>query len=349
MKILFFTQDHFDAEKSRVPMANWFYENKDVQCDILCPEGSDLKLNYSKVFFFKKRGVSLKNFLRLKKILKQEQYDIVISRAIEQIILITLIRTKKIKVVFFLAGFGKLFSKPGLFKSIIKIIYKPVFKLLVKIKSAGVIVQNKEDLKYLNIENIHLMNGSGIDQINVNCNKSLEKINIVTATRLIKEKGLTSIFKLCDLIKTKPDIHYFILGDFTHLNNEEFEKINNFNSYPNICFEGFKYPITEYLNEAHFAFFPSQYPEGSPRFLIESIMHGLIPFTTKMPGCPAIISNNNGFYISSEEKVLEKMINLFSSPNKYKEYSKRSRDLFKSRYESSKVYNHLYTYLKRIF
>ena len=348
MKILFFTQNHFDAEKSRVPMANWFFENKGVQCDILCPEGPDLNLKYSKVFFLKKRGVSFDNFLILKKVIKKEKYDIVISRAVEQIILISFIRTKKIKVVFFLAGFGKLFSKSGLLKYFISIFYKPLFKLLVNINSAGVIVQNIEDLKYLNIENIHLMNGSGIDQISVNCNKSFEKINIVTATRLIKEKGIASIFKLCDLIKKTPNIHYFILGDFKHLSNEELKKVNNFNVYPNISFEGFKYPITKYLDMAHYAYFPSKYPEGSPRFLIESIMHGLIPFTTKMPGCAEIISNNNGFYISSEEKDLEKMIEISSSPNKYKDYSNKSKELFKSKYESNKVYNLLYKYLKKL-
>ena len=348
-KILFHTQDNFDAIRSRAPMSEWFYENKNLQCDILCPEGQDVKLSNGKIIYYKKRGLSFENYSQLKKLINTENYDLVISRAIEQVILISFIRTRRTKVVFFLAGFGKLFDQGPIKLFLTKSIYKFFFQILVYLKSAGVLLQNIEDINYLGIKNTHLMNGSGIDIKPVEKNKKLNKIKIVTATRLMKTKGLSSIFKLCELLLEKPNIEYYILGDFKHLTKNEINIINKFNLSPNIYFEGFQFPITQYLNKSNFAYFPSEYPEGSPRFLIESIMHGLILFTNPMPGCSALISNKNGFLITSEEETLRKIIQISEDETNYNNLSKNSMELFLREYESNIVYEKLYCYLQQQF
>ena len=345
-KILFVTQDNFDAVRSRAPLSNWIFRNKNVQCDILCPMGSKVKLENSNVFYFKKRGINFNNYNTYKKLVKKENYDLIIVRAIEKIILTTLIRTGKSKIVFFLPGFGKLFIPDRPFYNLIRTLYKPFLKLLISYKSAGLILQNSEDINYLNVNNVHLMNGSGLDNIAVKKDKKIDKIRIVTATRLTKSKGLYEIFEFCELIKTKTDVEYYILGDFTHLNINQISKIKSLNTHPNIFFEGFQFPITNYLNFCHFAYYPTKYPEGSPRFLIESLMHGLVIFTNPMQGCKALISNNNGYIIKTPAKSLQKMIEISTNKNNLNKLSNNSKKLFFSDYESNVIYEKLFKYLK---
>ena len=160
-KFLLITNDNFDASFSRLRFSNWLGKKKNISCDILCPSGiNDFALEFGNVYYFDKRGLTFSNYQKLKTVLSNINYDVIIARGIENIILISLFSKKN--NVFLLTGLGRLFEDGLVFKSIIRRLYKSLLKNLIKKNCAKLILQNKQDQTELDIEGSFVINGSGI-------------------------------------------------------------------------------------------------------------------------------------------------------------------------------------------
>ncbi|WKK66195.1 glycosyltransferase [Lutimonas zeaxanthinifaciens] len=302
----------------------------------------------SDLLYLRRRGISWKNVVKLKKTITNKEYEVVIARGIESVLLLSFIGKPNIKIIFFLTGLGRLFDESIPFKGIIRFCYRKVFKLLVFLKNADVVLQNEEDKKDLGLKNCHIMNGSGI-KLEKTLDKSLsdKKVKILTASRLTKSKGIEEIFHFCEHVKNNPSMEYFILGDYIDLGLKEQRKIREFNKFDNIHFKGFESNTRVYFEECHVAYFPTNYREGSPRFLIESLKFGLVIFTNKMPGCSKTISNKNGYFFSSIENMIEIIEHLKYNENEFKSLSNRAKELFKQVYTEDVVYEGLINFIDR--
>ena len=335
MKALFITNDLHDALNSRVKFKNWFEKQNNYSLDIAAPVTS--KNKFPEISLpLNNRGLTFSNIISVNNYINDIHCNTIVFRGIENILLSLFIRNNKSKVIFILTGLGMPFSDKLLLKIIIRNLYKCVLKFSIKRKNAKLIVQNIEDANDLGFSNINIINGSGFPLIN-HKKSEFNKPSIVTASRLTKSKGLEDIIELSELIiKNKLNVIYYVLGDYSSLNKSYYNKITDLNKHPNINFLGFKSNISPYFSKSNFAYYPTKYREGVPRFLIESLSYGLILFTNSMPGCSLTVSNENGFLDLSSSKVLNKILNM--DIKKISMYSKKSRLLFENVYADKIVY-----------
>ena len=341
-RCLFITNDEFDANFSRKPFLSWLFINKSLKIDLLYPSRkTDYKAvntNLTNDYFFGKRGVSFANWLQVRKIVKNSSFELIIARGIENIFLWTLVSfflTKKYKVIFFITGLGRLFDNEN--PTYVKYSFKLFVRFLKFLNKATIIVQNIDDANELNLPLKSVVNGSGYFQKNKLLIKDLKTINIVTSSRLNKAKGISEILRLAECIVSSnlKNINYYIFGDYSKLSSVIQKQILKLNTSPNIFFEGFNLSNESLLSVSHFAFFPSKYREGSPRFLIESISNGLIPITTNEPGCKSFLKH--GLLYTDPNDTLYQ-INKLIADNTYHSLSKKNYIFFKTTYSSEIVY-----------
>lgn len=87
---------------------------------------------------------------------------------------------------------------------------------------------------------------------------------------------------------------------------------------------------------------PSNYPEGTPKVLLEALALGKVIITTNTPGCEATCSNNNGFLMKSHDPFellacMRSALNL--SATEYIEMSKNSRELAVREYDVRYIFS----------
>lgn len=334
-KFLLITNDNFDASFSRLRFSNWLGKKKNISCDILCPSGiNDFALEFGNVYYFDKRGLTFSNYQKLKTVLSNINYDVIIARGIENIILISLFSKKN--NVFLLTGLGRLFEDGLVFKSIIRRLYKSLLKNLIKKNCAKLILQNKQDQTELDIEGSFVINGSGIEDSKISFNKSpTDVIRILTASRLNNSKGIEDIISFANQIKSDSRFEYFIIGGLESLNPYQKKTLYDLNDYNNIHVLGFKKSINKFLKKCHFAFYPTKYREGCPRFLIQAINFGLIPITTKMPGCTNFLTH--GIFYKDVDQIIKEINYIIDSSN-FKNLSKKNREIFLETYDEKIVF-----------
>ena len=342
MKTLFVTNDLHDAINSRVQFKKWAKKKYNYDIDICAPFSKNLNSS-EEILYLNNRGFSLNNILALNKLIKQDIYETIVFRGIENILLSLFVgHSSKIRVIFLLTGLGRLFAEDLKFKTVVRYIFKFLLRKIIDLKKAKLIVQNKQDAYDLNIPRTSIIDGSGYSKkMNIVNNLDLSNPIVITATRLIKSKGLDEILMLCKLIISKNlKVKYIILGDYSHLSIDYQKLISEYNKAPNINFIGFTKDVNKYISKSNFAYYPTKYREGVPRFLIESLAHGLVVFTNSMPGCLKVISNNNGYLDLLPREVIELIINMDSKS--YKDKSISSRELFNNYYVDSVVYPKYY-------
>jgi len=350
MRVLIVTTDWLDAISSRKNLSDWAHKHYGWNVDLISPPSEngvnkkDINTTYRKHYIQKKRGLTISNCVHLRSIIAKNSYNIIILRGLESIILYSLIsRKRKVKIIFLLTGLGRLFDEKLPFSTIVRFIYKQSLRIITNIHKATIIVQNKEDQKDLNFKNINIINGSGVPIPKVRGKKNYNGIKIVTASRLVESKGIHEIIDLAQRIQNKPNISYTILGDYSKLNFKLIELIQSLNTSSNVKFLGHVDDISPHLNDAIFAFYPTRYREGVPRFLIESTSYGLIPITTTATGCEQFL--NHGIKYNSVSQVIKCMEEL--KEDTLRKMSYKNLKLFEEKFEETKVFKALIDIVKR--
>lgn len=341
MRIGFVTNDFFDAVHSRLKMSKWMFTNKGIQISVASPQSS---LNVDGIWFYKSRGLNLDNINNINRYVRKN--DIVIYRGIELILLSLFINHRGKKVFFLLTGLGKAFTYNGRFKSLIRLLYRLVLCFCIKKNNAQIIFQNKEDPDELRIKNYHLMRGSGhtrkytIPEID----SKINNVKIITCTRLSKSKGLDDILSFAHLVSGSKGLDYIVCGDYSNLDLKYRSRIRNLNRYHNIHFKGFCEDVEAEIMKCQYAFFPTRYREGSPRFLIEAASYGLNLITTKMPGCSFFIDNNVAYHYNNASCVIEWIYR--RSYDDYIKCKENTIKFYENNFISEIVFEDLYKILK---
>jgi glycosyltransferase involved in cell wall biosynthesis len=255
---------------------------------------------------------------------------------LESVVLRFLSGLKVHKEFFLITGLGRVYTRKRFF-GLEQFIYERTLKFASYRYSAKFIFQNNHDPNILGVSTYGLINGSGVPVLS-NCFSSIDfaSIKVVTATRLIKEKGIDDIIKFCRyIISNDLNIHYTVLGSLDKLNGFYRKTIEELVIDKRIRFEGFK-NFAQDEEKYHFAFYPTYYKEGAPRFLIESLSKGLILLTYDQPGCREMIQNGNGFLLNSYKNIPD--VILETEFTNLLEMSKKSLDLFDMKYKYSAVY-----------
>lgn len=205
------------------------------------------------------------------------------------------------KKVFAISGFGYTFIQQGIKANFLRWFIKQFYSFAIGGKNSSVIIQNSEDKKIVkSMKNmpIFLIKGSGVDLKKYHyITENNEKIVIVMASRLLKDKGVLEYIEAAKIIRQKGlNTTFELYGDIDEgnpatLTVSDLEKIKN---EKNVVLKGFSSDIPTIFSHANIVVLPS-YREGLPKVLIEAAACGRAVVTTNVAGCKdAIIPNTTG-------------------------------------------------------
>lgn len=264
-------------------------------------------------------------------------------------------------VVSAITGLGSLFIQSSLKIRLIKSLLYPIFKFALDHKNQFIIVQNKQDSKFLiewgvlDLKKIILLKGSGVDLSKFSIFDEPKGMFVVCfAGRLLKDKGVDEFVSAARILKSRGVHARFLLAGQKDLMNPSglTEKEIQY-----ICDEGVvevlghQKDIPTLYSNSHVVCLPS-YREGLPKALAEAAAASRAIVTTDVPGCrESIIPNKSGLLVPVKDckKLADTLSWLLDHPVERIAMGKAGRQLAKKEFGIEKiVQSHLNIYEKLI-
>lgn len=316
----------------------------------------DFQFNLNQSPFERKLRISPKiiiEFIKTFQLIKRKKPDLIHAVTIKPIIILGII--SRITSTPFLAAFsglGPSFKKEKFYQQITFNLVIILLRFIFKNKSSSVICQTNHDKEEL-IKNgviaskkISLIRGSGVD-INVftplKKNKDLGKF-ILMSSRMLSDKGVIEYCSAAKIVKKefKGDIKFLLSGPIdlsspTSISQIELDRLTLEHGveYIGNCSD-----MPELLASAEIFVYPSYYPEGIPKVLIEALSCSVPIITTDHPGCrDVVINKETGILvpIKDPKRLAKSILSLLEDKKAQEEYGLKGRKLVSEIFEVSKV------------
>lgn len=302
------------TERAAVNLANLLSSNYKVTIlsliekynDSFYQISPDVKVLYEQnseipISLVKKIKWMLKYTLKIKKLTKESDIDIVIGLTHNINCMISLLKKKDLKVI----GCEHITysSIPKLSRQIIDKLYPRLDALIVLSEEA------KKHVKYLN-KNIIIIPNSLPFEIDVL--SSLTNPRILMVGRLSKEKGYDRIINLSKyLLKNYPEWSIHIFGDGI-LKETILNEINISNLYNIVLNEPTQNIRDEYLKSS--IFLSTSRNEAMPMVFLEAMACGLPIISYRNQGADLLIDHNkDGFIVDNEDELINYMSKMIYS------------------------------------
>lgn len=307
-KTLFITHSQIDVIQSRIRL-----------CLYLTKQGFDITI-YAPRYNYPNSKLSIKTYssnigfaVSIISWLIFPKYDIYIFRGILNLPVVLLSILLRRKTIWYITGLGRLFSNKDLYSKKVSRLIKYIITRMQGCRCFRLILQNNSDVKTLDIRDDYVVNGSGCAFKAFKGRKTLsnKRINILYVGRLMAEKGLDDLIRLAFIIKDIPKFNLTVIGEYDQRDHKIYgHLIQRLNGFNNIAFVGRKKVTCTDYEDQHFAFFPSKYGEGVPRFLIESSSQGLVVCTSDAPGCRQFVSKAGSISYLNPKSFLDEILRI---------------------------------------
>lgn len=333
MKICYVTTIPATIQSFILPLAEYLHENTDWDISFICSDDEKFEKSLPKYIHFypvhMERGISLagvKAMLQIKKILKQEKFDIV-QYSTPNASLYTAMAAKLAKIpVRLYCQWGIAYvGFSGLKRKIFKVVEKFVCGL-----STYVQPDSKSNLNFARSEGLYSEKKSSVIWNGSACGVSLDKFNTqrkneyrsyirgkynigrdtfvyIFIGRVTRDKGIKEL--LSAFKKLNDDSVLFLLGNNevdTSVNRELYDwSLEN----KNIIYTGNVDDVERYLSAADCYVLPS-YREGFGMSVIEAETMGVPVIVTDIPGpVDAVVDNKTGLLVkkADENSLLDAM------------------------------------------
>jgi len=231
----------------------------------------------------------------------------------------------KIPSVKSITGLGAVFSSNRVLFKVLQPLIKLFYFSVGRFGRGAFVFENKSDLRLfegLNVGDaqalIHIP-GAGVD-LNKYRLRSLpdaNKIKILFAARLLREKGLDSLVSALELLRQRltdgsvVELHVAGIFDFDAKDAYSKEEIHTLERQGQIVWLGNQTDMPKLLSSIDIVALPTRYGEGIPRILIEAGAVGRPVITSNVSGCNELINTGyNGVLVSPgdvEQLALELM------------------------------------------
>lgn len=295
----------------------------------------------------------LRTIFRLRKVLKQENIDLVLSHTPKGNIYAGLAaRSLGIPVLPNVSGLGHTFIKSGLMAVLLKYLYRLTFSF-----SQHVFFQNTDDrdlfLKYRLVkpEQPILLPGSGVDLKRFVPSVREQPVSSGSTTfillaRLLWDKGIGEYVESARLIhKHFPGARFLLLGQIDAANPTAIPKqtIMNWQQEGIIEYLGKTDDVVPYITCADCVVLPSYYREGTPRALLEAAAMAKPVITTDAVGCRDVVDDQvSGFLckLRDPEDLADKMLQFIQMKHAVRlEMGKAGRQKMVKEFDESIVIN----------
>lgn len=292
------------------------------------------------------------SFIRtLKKLLKEENFDIIHSYRLQPNLLSSLcIITSKTssKLICTVTGLGIAYSVHSTKYFFLRNLNTLLYKLIHINKKIHFVFQNEDDLRFFKFKSrSSIIKGSSVDEDKFkyeprgNLIKSNNKVKFLFAARLIEEKGIQELIDAFNLLsKESYNLELLIVGKEDSVNPRSFS-IRDESLNDKIIFLGERTDMPKIIHAVDVVILPTYYREGVPRILLEAMCMGKAIITTNVPGCRDLISKEspNGFLIEpkSTKSIYKSVIQIIDSD--LMEMGLNGKNIYHREYSESIVFN----------
>ena len=289
----------------------------------------------------------LRLLLRMRRLLRSEKVDIVLTYTIKPNIYGSLVaRSIGIPIVCNISGLGTTF----IWKDLISRIAVLLYNLSVK-KASHVFFQNPEDRDLflskvpIPTNRVGLLNGSGIDlnTFRADAKNPDDTPIFLMIGRLMKEKGAYEFAEAAMIVRAQyPQCRFWMIGkwdpdDKRYVKQDE---LAHWQENDQIIYKGTTDDIQSEIRQADVVVLPS-YREGAPRTLLEAGAMSRPLIASDVPGCRHIVQHEfNGYLceVKSGESLAAAMIRFIELPKEEKlRFAKNSRSFIADRYDEKLV------------
>tara|TARA_R110002072_G_scaffold289873_2_gene457213 strand:- start:9327 stop:10487 length:1161 start_codon:yes stop_codon:yes gene_type:complete len=298
---------------------------------------------------------------KLKKVLKEEEFDIVHFYRLQPNIIGTFIAGiyTKSKIVNHITGLGVAFTSNSFKNKCFQFVIKSLYRFNSLSFKPYTVYQNEHDKFDLGIKiRTICIAGSAVnedrfnkeyiinnnDKINtlkkeLDLDQSVGVKTFIFVSRLLKEKGVMQLIEAFININSTQDkkANLLVVG-WSDPENPSAVKSSDLKKYFKkdkfIKFLGKRSDVNDLIALSDVSILPTYYREGTPRFLLESMAMSKAIITTDMPGCNHLIPNNeNGILIQpkSIEAIEDAVLTILN------------KDLIALGKVSNKLYNDLFS------
>jgi glycosyltransferase involved in cell wall biosynthesis len=345
MKILIVENGFSDLKKSRIPLGKYF-QSLGNEVYYACPDAKEKGIHSISMSRNSLAPIQLfHGCVRLNNIELEHSIESVLSfRFIPNVLnYLASFRNRGVKRVAVITGLGYAFISTS--NSLSAVFQRILIRLFYRIASnrIQIIAQNPDDLSELGVINGDVILGSGIKSIVTTPENDFhsDHIKLVYVGRLLRSKGILTAIEIFEILKSRStSVSLTIAGTLDVDNPDSISEaeLMLLRNKKGVNYLGFVNNIDSVYKECNVLLFLSNYREGVPRVILESLKNGLTIVTKDMPGCKETV-RGNGFLLGDNGSVLE-VVNYISGLNMKKllENRRRSVDLFNDKFSAEVIY-----------
>ena len=292
--------------------------------------------------------VELGTIIRLMKIYREEQPDIVHHIAMKPMLYGSLVShlLRVPHTVNWVAGMGWVFVSKKLRTKILQILVRNVLGILLR--RTSVIVENKDDKAIIISigvadQNIHLVRGAGVDSLLYQPSPEPDGLPLVVLpARMLWDKGVGEFVNAARLLKQRGVKARFVLVGEPDAGNPATvteQQLKAWQTEKVVEWWGRRNDMPQVLAQCHIVCLPS-YREGLPKSLLEAASCGRPIVTTDVPGCREIVSNGqNGYLVEARNAsaLASALSALIADPKLRQQMGQNGRERVLSEFTQEKI------------
>ncbi|MBU5304844.1 glycosyltransferase family 4 protein [Eubacterium callanderi] len=246
-------------------------------------------------------------------------------------------------IVCIVNGRGNLFTVKGFKGTILRFISFPMLKIAYRV-SKTVCFQNEDDSAFfakkrlVKKTKISHIDGSGVNTDIFKCYDLPKENEFLYLARITPSKGLVEYIEAARLVKKKyPSVKFHVVGP---IDNAVEPSINNYLDSAvadgSILYHGKTDDVQGWLSKSRFFIYPSYYPEGVPRCVLQALSCGRPIITCDSPGCKkTVVDGVNGFLTKPRDymEIAKKIVVLLKDPILAENMGKESRKLAEEKFD----------------
>jgi glycosyltransferase involved in cell wall biosynthesis len=292
-----------------------------------------------------------KLYKSLKKIYREQKPDFIFHYVIKPNIYGSLAAAAcGIESIAVVTGLGYAFARQNWLNKTVSYLYKKALK-----RTREVWFLNKEDAeifiqrKLVDARKVKILPGEGINPahfapLQFRPVARTKAFQFLMSTRLLKSKGVRIYVEAASLLKKKNrDIRFELIGFFEehHPDSVSEHDIRHWQKKGYIHYGGFAKDVRPFLRQADCCVFPSFYPEGIPRCLMEAASMEIPIITSLNRGCKEVVEDGlNGYLcaVNDAEDLARKMEDMMRlSPSQRTIMGKKGRELVIEKFDVQKI------------
>lgn len=252
------------------------------------------------------------------------------------------------KIICVVNGSGNLFRLEGIKGKVVRFMSFPMLRIAYR-NSSAVCFQNSDDLKLFQNKriiqknkNVFLTNGSGVNIYKFPERELPNENRFLFLSRITATKGINEYIEAARVVKeTYKNAIFDIVGPL----DSTVEDTGNSNLTKAINdgiveYHGATDDVPKWMSRCRYFIYPSYYPEGVPRCVLQAMSTGRPIITCNTPGCRVTVKDGeNGILIEPQnvKQLAEAMIFLIENKEITENMSRASRKMAEDNFNVRKI------------